>query len=280
MTSTSGTIKKVPATFAIPTFDGKESNYDVWKTQFGAFCMIKNISEALESNFTLPADPANLSLDAADKKKEELDIEKNCACVSYLSMAFTTQPLIQLVVQSKTDKYPHGIAKEIMAAMTKKYCPDDTISLVEATKLMTNLSFNENENPAEYFTKLAVIKAKYKKVMKFNNQNIVAVTLSKAPPAYTPSLTAEMSIKQNRLSLKDIEDVMVQQYRLTNNNASDRNELKEDNDREIGLFNNAKKGKGKVEHRRCYICKKIGHLAHAYPLKKSQDSDNDKKVAF
>ena len=80
MTSSSGAVEKVPATFAIPTFTGKEEDYDVWKTRFGAYCMIKDFNEALESKFMLPANPRNRSSDAAIKATEEENIKKNSIC--------------------------------------------------------------------------------------------------------------------------------------------------------------------------------------------------------
>ena len=116
----------------VPTFNGKRSTFGIWWPRFRAYCTVKKIGRALYQTFVLPPDPSKKPTAEADIKEFDKLISDNDECVAGLTLAFTTTQLMELVVQSETEMYPQGIAKDIVQKLFRKYRPTDTISSVEA----------------------------------------------------------------------------------------------------------------------------------------------------
>ena len=57
---------------------------------------------------------------------------------------------------------------------------------------------------------------KYPKSKRFDEEELIPLTLAKAPDSYKSVLTAESRAKGNALTMEDIENVMVDLYRLSN----------------------------------------------------------------
>ena len=134
----------------VPTFNGKKSMFGIWWPRFRAYCTVKKIGRALYQTFQLPPDPEKLPTKEEDKKKFERMIEDNDECVAGLTLAFTTNQLMEFVVQSETEEYPQGIAKDIVLKLFRKYRPTDTISSVEAENALIALKFKENSHPDQF----------------------------------------------------------------------------------------------------------------------------------
>ena len=83
-------------------------------------------------------------------------IAQNAAAVGCLTIAFTTSELIEFCTDSATDKYPAGIASEIVKKLFTKYRPVDVVAGVEAELELSRLKFKNSRHPDEFFTNLAL----------------------------------------------------------------------------------------------------------------------------
>ena len=63
----------------------------------------------------------------------------------------------------------------------------------------------------------SVLKNKYPKSKRFEEAELITLTLAKAPDSYKCVLTAESRVKGSALTMQDIEDAMLEQFRLSNN---------------------------------------------------------------
>ena len=95
---------------------------------------------------------------------------------------------MELIEHFKTSEYPGGVAYTIMERMKRKSRPTDRISAVEAEKELMLLNMKSDQDPDEYFDKLATLRNKYKTDSKIldNNKMITATitkTLRKCPSA-------------------------------------------------------------------------------------------------
>ena len=63
------TEEKEQKSISLPTFSGKKKDFNIWWKRFNAYATMKNFSQALDKNFSLPSDPENLT--GTDDKKEE-----------------------------------------------------------------------------------------------------------------------------------------------------------------------------------------------------------------
>ena len=144
-------------TVQVPVFNGKKSQFGIWFPRFKAYCVAKDIHEALESTFALPADPKAVPTTEDAKKAHKSKISKNAAASAALTLAFTTATLMDIVTSTETDEYPGGIAHEAVKKLNRKYRPQDNISKVEAETELSKLQFNPSAHPEKFFMQLAVM---------------------------------------------------------------------------------------------------------------------------
>ena len=204
----------------VPTFNGKKATFGIWWPRFRAYCTVKKIGRALYQSFALPPDPSKVPTTPEDKKDFLRVIQDNDECVAGLTLAFTTTQLMEFVVQSETQEYPQGIAKDIVTKLFRKYRPTDTISSVEAENALIALKFKESAHLDQFFTKLSVLKSTYSESKKFTEEALIPLVLAKAPSKYSSALTSERRAKEENLTIEDIQDTMVEQFRMENNSAN------------------------------------------------------------
>ena len=168
----------------MPIFNGRKNQFGIWYPRFKAYCVAKGINEALEHNFALPSDPKAVPATEEAKKEHNSKIAKNAAASAAITLAFTTATLMDMVTLTKTEDYPGGKAHKAMKRLFHNYCPQDNISNVEAEKELSMLQFNPSAHPEKFFMQLAVMKNKYPKSKRFEEAEIIPVTLAKAPDNY------------------------------------------------------------------------------------------------
>ena len=140
----------------VPTFNGKKSQFGIWWPRFKAYCVMKGISKALMDTFVLPADPKTEPTGDDAKLEHRMKIGKNAACAAALTLAFTIPTLMEMITSTETEEYKGGVAQETVRKLFQKYCPDDTISNVEAEAELGQLQFKDNEHPQRFFERLAI----------------------------------------------------------------------------------------------------------------------------
>lgn len=213
----------------------------------------------------MPNDPGSLSANADKKKTEEKSIENKQLAIASFTMAFTTAELMEYVEDAKTNKYPEGIATEVVKSLMKKYRPTDRIAGVEAEKELMKLRMKSNDDPDKYFGKLAVLKSKYKEnTSTFDEDKMIANTLTRAPKRYSGVLTSVMQQQGTNLKLEHLQESMRRHWRIRNNivTSSGANNYDSSDDEEgeavLSVASSIK----------CYNFDKFGHKANKCPDKK------------
>ena len=213
-------------TVQVPTFSGKIRDFTVWWMRFRAYTALKKYHNAMGQNFNLPADPLNLTGTDPEKKEQAKLVAMNTACLASLTLAFTTPDLMQLVTASQTDKYPFGIAKQVVKLLFEEYRPEDDISEVEAETELQQLRFVEGQHPEKFFNRLSVLKAKFGQSKKFEEELLIPAILAKSPKEYSGVLTSEKMRLGNAFTLNHMKKTMKTQFRM-NNNKSELGTIKE-----------------------------------------------------
>lgn len=250
-----------------------QHNFNTWKKRFFAHLILLKCEEALSLSFLLPVDPKN-----PPKKQKELmqkNIQANNMVVAALTLAFTHPEHLELVDDAATDAYPQGVVHKIMTKLKAKINPEDDIAKVEAEIELAKLQFTPKADPDHYFTKLAVIKAKYKSSRNFTKNELVINVMSKIPEEYTATVLAEQRRCGNRLKLEFIKEAMKAHWRITQNKMRSK-KSKDKNEVTLSLHdtyshkkvnknypdNNRFAGKKRVKSNIiCNTCGKKGHRA-------------------
>ena len=114
----------------IPSFDGKKESYSRWLIRVLAFARVKNFAEALYGREdALPSSKDEvLSGSAEDIKKAKEAIRRNAITMSYLTIAFSTNTLLNKITNAGSVNWPGGLAYELMESLSTEYQPTDDIS--------------------------------------------------------------------------------------------------------------------------------------------------------
>ena len=118
---------------ALPSFSGKDEDFQVWWTKFRAFGMAKGfINSLLGQEANLPdieATVLNKSVDA-DKPKIKAK-ERNCLAMAYLLNAFKAEADVSLAYETMTDDWPGGLAYKVVDNLFAVYKPANDVTEVE-----------------------------------------------------------------------------------------------------------------------------------------------------
>ena len=259
----------------LPTFSGKVKDYAVYWPRFEAYATLKGFdSVLLVATSKLPVDPMVLDNDPAKKKEEEAAIKLNSLAIASFTMSFTTGELMEFIEDAKTPEYGGGRADLVVENLKRKYQPTDRITGVKAEMELIKLKMNKNKDPDKYFRKLAVLKNKYcSNSSTFDNEKMIAATLSKAPSIYGSVLTSVLREKGSALKINDLQEALKEHWRIRHNLVSEGEEIEDDDskDEEKETALNA------VANVKCYNCGQRGHKKNNCPLLKKNDAKKGNK---
>ena len=112
----------------MPVYDGTYKHFQVWWTRFTAYATVYKFAQALKvgGEADLPTTEATvIDTSTVDGKKEEAAKNRNAIAMANLTMAFTSEATMGLVYKAKTNDWPSGLAHLVVAALFKKYQPQD-----------------------------------------------------------------------------------------------------------------------------------------------------------
>ena len=118
----------------LPKFDGAYKTFQVWWTRFMAYAAVYRFVQALRigGEHDLPATEDTVIDTTTDEgKREEAAKKRNALAMANLTMAFTSESTMGLVYKAMSTDWPSGLAHLVVAALFKKYQPQDTITRVE-----------------------------------------------------------------------------------------------------------------------------------------------------
>jgi hypothetical protein len=197
----------------LPEFDGSHTSFQIWWVRFMAFAMVHKFQQALVigGEAIMPAndsDPVDETTDAGKLIMKAKD--RNARAMANLTLSFTIVSM-GFVYEAMTDAYTGGLAHLVIKALFKKFRPQDTISRVELRVMLNGIKMKKNDDPAVLFNQITSIKQMYNSsTKKIDEEDLIAVVLTKAPIEYQSLLTAEQRFKGNDLKLDDLEETMYQ----------------------------------------------------------------------
>ena len=120
-------------------------------------------------------------------KETSQSSRKKCGCTDgkFNNMAFTSEAAIGLVYKTMSTKWPSGLAHLVVAALFKKYQPQDTITRVELRQVLKNeIKMKNGMDPSTLFEQISSVKNKYNTVTKkIDEDDLIALVLDNASPA-------------------------------------------------------------------------------------------------
>ena len=253
----------------VPTFSGNGSDFQVWWMRFLAYATVNGFAKAIgrTQDNDMPISEAEVLEDNEDGKRKEKAKRANALAVASLTLAFSTDALMGLVMRSSTSEWPNGLAWKVVEALFKKYRPEDVISMAELRRELGRISMKKEEDPTTLFDQLSTIENKYIG-QSINEKDMIAVILDTAPKEYATTLTSEARNKGMALTLNDLREAMYEHWRIMY--PGGKGFMKTETP-EVSLTQQDHSGK------RCYRCKKMGHMAYQCPEKNSNKGNKDNK---
>ena len=93
----------------VPTFSGKEEDYELFWPRFEAYANMKGFAEALDyknPDPDLPVKETDLSADADIKKKQQEAVKRNKTAIAAFTLAFKTKADMNMINEAKSDDWP------------------------------------------------------------------------------------------------------------------------------------------------------------------------------
>lgn len=102
----------------LPTFSGKDSEYQMWWIRFRAYATVYKFVEALSS--TREADMPSKNSTALDPTNDAAAIkakDRNNVAMANMTMAFTSDALMNLVFKAYSADWPQGEVYKVVEAL-------------------------------------------------------------------------------------------------------------------------------------------------------------------
>jgi hypothetical protein len=257
----------------LPEFDGAHKNFQVWWTRFMAFAAVMKITQALKigGEVNMPMTEDTIIVETTDVGKlQAVAVRRNAIAMANLTMAFTSETTINVVYKAMSIEWPSGLAHLVVAALFKKYRPQDTITRVELRQVLNAIKMKKGTDPATLFEQISSVENKYNTATKkIDQDDLIAVVLDAAPTEYRSLLTSEQQRLGSKMTIDDLEAIMNQYWRQTqstrNENGDDESddESDDENETEVTLYGGS-----------CTNCGKNGHLSKDCWLK---EENKDKR---
>jgi len=173
-------------TVRVPTFNGSEDTYQAWWIRFRAYAKIAGFIKAI-GNTPEPDLPTNqeevdllVGNDNATKVKLAA-IHRNDMAIASLTLAFTSDELINMIMLSQNDDWPEGLASKVVKQLEERYKPEDIMSLVDEKISLNKIRMGQNEDPKKLFEKIKAVETRFNtKTKKISEAKKIAVVLSQA----------------------------------------------------------------------------------------------------
>ena len=147
----------------LPTFSGKDEDFQVWWTKFKAFATAKNVIEALMSRKADLPPTQGTALDesvTADVPKIKART-RNSLAMAYLLSAFKSQADISIAYKVMDDDWPGGLAYKVVEKLVEIYQPTDDVTEVELYNKLLQVKMKKKEDPKVLFEQIATIQNWY-----------------------------------------------------------------------------------------------------------------------
>jgi hypothetical protein len=223
----------------------------------GVFGFAKALREGGETSMPT-TDETSFDVTTEEGKLMGAAKKRNAIAMANMTMAFTSEGTIALVYEAMNDDWPGGLAHKVVSMLKKKYQPQDSMTKVELRKRLAMVSMKKKENPSTLFEQLSAIKNRYNTTQKkIEEEDLMAVVISAAPPEYQAVLTSVQLHLKDDMTMDDLSEAMSAYWRAIEGD----NTKSEETGNEIGLI---------TFGGTCFNCKQKGHKSHECPEKKAR----------
>ena len=133
-------------TLKVPMFHGDEKKYQSWLIRFEAFTQVKGFITVLEdAGITIKEEDVEAlelrpkygseetGARSADKEKQYRLGQRNLLAMAHLTIAFTSEGLLNKILSATTTEWPGGLVFRLMAVLTTRYAPKDQMTVAKRT---------------------------------------------------------------------------------------------------------------------------------------------------
>ena len=137
---------------SVPTFSGKEEDYELFWPRFVAYADMKGFAEAIEwenPDPDLPNKHDVLDSDPDVKKKQEAAIKRNKTAMAAFILAFQTKASLNMINEAKSSNYPRGLAYLVAKELQHNCNPKDRVAKLEATNALRAMKMKTGTKPSK-----------------------------------------------------------------------------------------------------------------------------------
>jgi hypothetical protein len=126
-------MEETPRSVKMPLFNGDKGMFAVFWIRFEGYAVVKDLdfNDAIAENLdpNLPATDATvIDLAAQAGRLQAAAKKKNKIAVASMTMAFTTQGLLAMILNSMRTAWPNGLAHSVRQQLFREYRPTDIVA--------------------------------------------------------------------------------------------------------------------------------------------------------
>ena len=273
----------------MPTFDGTDAKWHVWKAKFVAYACYKGFEGILSGDEVSPGERDSAGMKIVPSDNDEKRAKRNNT-VAYASLIMACQSgPFGYVNGARSEEFPNGNAKEAWDKLVSTYESSNMANVIALSGQWTKCTINENENPDIWFVELDRIRERLSHTSSaISDGAYVAHVINNLPEVYKSLVvgkfglaSSELTIQEVKKNVRDYYDLYVRDETKTNKNGEQaffsKSKFKGDC-RKCGKYGHKAvdcRSKGNTTEKReltpeqrnkrknvkCYNCQKMGHYA-------------------
>jgi hypothetical protein len=267
-------MEDLPRSVKMPLFNGDRKMFTIFWIRFQGYAVVKGFNDAIMENLDpnlLATDATVIDLATPEGLRQASAKKKNSVAIASMTMAFSTQGLLAMIINSMSIAWPSGLAHTVREQLFHEYRPTDIVALVEVRTALNAVRMKKKADPKDMLEEIAGIRYRYGTVTRpVTEEECIAVAIDAAPEIYAGPMVSEQRSKGTALTLKDLEDCMTQLYRqMPSKRSHGKHEVTEDeSEMVLGAFAGL-----------CHGCHQRGHMIKDCPNKKKHGPGNKKKCS-
>ena len=199
----------------LPTFDGQDAKWHMWKAKFLAYACYKNFQEILNGD-ELPRGEKDLKGDTivlsdADERRIR---RSNTVAYASLIMACQSGPFGH-VNNARSAEFPNGNAKEAWDKLISTYESGNMANVIALSHKWTKCTLGENENPDSWYVELDRIRERLGNTSSaVSDGAYVAHMINNLPESYKSLVVGRFGLARNTLTVEEIKTDIRDYYDL------------------------------------------------------------------